>query len=451
LDRAVSVRLDARGPRAGLDDDSLARYVFADLANLRRVERVSSILVSDRHPADQYCAGHERARRCSSRAAANRTDGAARNTIVSKTAAKKSTADGTKYSADNLRRVLVLGIVDLNLRGKNSENGNDLCCLARIHFIRVIDIGFDVLARSLTSRNGKRAQDRNRARCTEPLLCTAEILDLKQWESTSNNKLRCMGMSIRIRNVPTKERVPHGSAVAALADAPWSLYPPPMTRPLIIAPSILSADFGRIAEESAAIAEAGGDWLHLDVMDGSFVPNISFGPAVVAAVRKVTDKPLDVHLMISDPDTYIAAFAEAGANRMTVHVEAVRHLNRTLAAIRGLGCKAGVAINPATSEEAVRYSVDAADLVLVMSVNPGFGGQSFLPFVVDKIRRVRALLGDRPVEIEVDGGITPVTAEQVVAAGANALVAGSAAFAGGSGAYRANIDALRAGAERGRR
>jgi ribulose-phosphate 3-epimerase len=238
--------------------------------------------------------------------------------------------------------------------------------------------------------------------------------------------------------------------VTGLAVFRRPLYPPPMNRPLIIAPSILSADFGRIAEESAAIAEAGGDWLHLDVMDGAFVPNISFGPAVVAAVRKVTDKPLDVHLMISDPDSYIAAFAEAGANRMTVHVEAVRHLNRTLAAIRGLGCKAGVAINPATSEEAVRYSVDAADLVLVMSVNPGFGGQSFLPFVVDKISRVRALLGDRPVEIEVDGGITPATAEQVVAAGANALVAGSAAFAGGAGAYRANIDALRAGAERGR-
>jgi hypothetical protein len=157
LDRAGRVGLDARGPWTGLNDNCLARYVFADLANLRRVEGVSSILVSDRDAADQHCAGHKRTRRCPSRSAANRTDGASRNPIIGKTTAKKSTADGTKYSADNLRRVLVLGIVDLNLRGKNSENGNDLCCLARIHFIRVIDIGFDVLARSLTSRNGERA------------------------------------------------------------------------------------------------------------------------------------------------------------------------------------------------------------------------------------------------------------------------------------------------------
>ncbi|WP_284947498.1 ribulose-phosphate 3-epimerase [Acidisoma cladoniae] len=223
-----------------------------------------------------------------------------------------------------------------------------------------------------------------------------------------------------------------------------------MNRPIIIAPSILSADFGRIDEETRAIEAAGADWLHLDVMDGAFVPNISFGPGVIAAVRKVSHVPIDAHLMINTPDEYLEAFAKAGCDRITVHAEALRHLNRTLQAIRGLGLKAGVAINPATSEEAVRYSLDAADLVLVMTVNPGFGGQSFIPGTLEKIRRLRALIGDRPVEIEVDGGITAETAEQTVAAGANVLVAGSSAFAHGPTAYRANIDALRTGAEKAR-
>ncbi len=205
--------------------------------------------------------------------------------------------------------------------------------------------------------------------------------------------------------------------------------------PIRIAPSILSADFGHLAEEVRAVAAAGADWIHVDVMDGRFVPNITLGPLIVEAVRKVTTLPVDVHLMIVEPEKYVGDFAAAGADVISVHVEASPHLHRTLQQIRALGKKAGVVLNPHTSEEAIRYVLPECDLVLVMSVNPGFGGQKFIPNVLPKITAIREMAYAQrlPLEIEVDGGVAVGTAAKVVRAGAGVLVAGNAVFAAAKG------------------
>ncbi|MCB1471501.1 MAG: ribulose-phosphate 3-epimerase [Rhodobiaceae bacterium] len=216
----------------------------------------------------------------------------------------------------------------------------------------------------------------------------------------------------------------------------------------LIAPSILSADFARLGEEIRAIEAAGCDWVHVDVMDGHFVPNITIGPQVVKAIRPITRLPLDVHLMIAPADPYLEAFAEAGADYITVHVEAGPHLDRSLQTIRALGKKAGVTLNPATPVDTIRHVIDRVDLILIMSVNPGFGGQSFIAEALEKVKTARALIGNRDIRLEVDGGVTPDNAQALAEAGADVLVAGSAVFKGGTDHYAANIKAIRDAAGR---
>ena len=216
-----------------------------------------------------------------------------------------------------------------------------------------------------------------------------------------------------------------------------------MAKEIKIAPSILSADFARLGEELQAIDRAGCDYVHIDVMDGHFAPNLTIGPLVVKALRPHTAKPFDVHLMISPVDPFLEAFVEAGADIITVHAEAGAHLDRTVQHIRALGRKAGVVLNPSTPESALQYLLDRIDMVVVMTVNPGFGGQKFIPEQIAKVRRIRDMIGDRPIEIEVDGGVSPDNIGMLTEAGANVFVAGSSVFRGDD--YAATIGALRAG------